>query len=260
MRLDVKNAICGYVGKPIIKNISISIEDGDILCILGPNGVGKTTFFRTLLGFLKLQGGAILVNGDNMLRWSQRRTAKVIGYVPQHHSPPFPFTVIDTVVMGRTAHMGVFSSPTKSDYSMAEETLNTLGILHLKDAISTEISGGERQMVLIARALVQQPEILVMDEPTSNLDFANQVRVLKQIRLLSEKGLGVIMTTHLPDHAFLCSTKAILLQKNDTFTSGAIDDVITEVNLKQAYGIDVRVISAMDKNGCQIKTCVPLLY
>jgi iron complex transport system ATP-binding protein len=259
MRLDIKDAVCGYGSNPIVSGISLSVESGEILCLLGPNGVGKTTFFKTILGFLKLKGGEISLNGENINKWSKKSLATVIGYVPQAHTPPFPFSVLDVVVMGRTAHLGMFSSPAEADILIAEEALESLNITHLRDKTYTEISGGERQMVLVARALTQQPEILIMDEPTSNLDFGNQIRVLEQIKKLSRKGLGVIMTSHFPDHVFLCSAKVALLKSDHQFMVGSVDEVITEENLKAAYGIDVKITSVLNERGEAIRACIPLM-
>ena len=261
MRLEVQNVSCGYSpGNPIVSGISLEMEAGDTLCLLGPNGVGKTTFFKTLLGLLKLQSGRILLNGDDINKWSRRTFARKVGYVPQLHTPPFPFKVIDVVVMGRTAHVGVFSSPSAKDRKIASEALEMLGVSHLQDRTYTELSGGERQLVMIARALAQQPEILILDEPTSNLDFGNQIKVLCQIkRLTKERNIGVIMTTHFPDHAFLCASKVAVMGKNNTFITGYPADVITEEVLKQTYGVDVKVIETGEQLGEKIKICVPVL-
>jgi len=259
MKLEVKNATCGYGTSIVVKDISMSVSSGEVLCLLGSNGVGKTTFFKTILGFLKLKGGEILLDGENINNWSRKQLAKTIGYVPQAHTPPFPFKVFDVILMGRTAHLSMFSSPTKEDMNIAEAAMNTLKISYLKDKIYTEISGGERQMVLIARALAQQPKILIMDEPTSNLDFGNQIRVLEQINKLSERGLAVVMTSHFPNHAFLCSTKVAFMQKNNVFTVGNVDEVVTEDMLKEAYGINVKIITATDSNGDQVKACIPMI-
>jgi iron complex transport system ATP-binding protein len=259
MELETKNATCGYNGKPVVSDINIKIKSGEILCLLGPNGSGKTTFLKTILGFLKLQSGQIILNGESIDHWTGKKMAQNIGYVPQVHTPPFPFTVLDVVTMGRAAHLGIFSSPATSDFILAESMLNTLGIGFLKDCIYTEISGGERQMVLIARALVQQPHILVLDEPTMNLDFGNQARVLKQINHLACQGIGVIMSTHFPDHAFLCPGKAALMRKNEKLIFGDAREIVTEENLRAAYGIDVKIAAVADSSGRTIKTCVPLI-
>ena len=259
MKLEIKNAVCGYGNKKVVDNISLGVNKGEIMCLLGPNGVGKTTFFKSILGFQKLLGGQILIDGKDIFGFSKRMLAKSVGYVPQAHTPPFPFTVIDVVLMGRTAHMGMFASPTKEDVEIAEHSLETLGISFLKDRIYTEISGGERQMVLIARALTQNPEILILDEPTSNLDFGNQTRVLSHINRLSRRGLAVIMTSHFPNHVFLCSTKVALMQRGNRFLVGTADDIVTEETLKEAYGIDVKIASINGKGGEEIKACIPLL-
>lgn len=259
MRLDLEDVSCGYGSRVVLRDISFDLRSGEILCLLGPNGVGKTTLFKTILGFLKPMNGEISLDDEDISKWPKRKLAKAIGYVPQAHTPPFPFNVLDVVVMGRTAHMGMFSSPSEEDINIAEEALESLNILFLKDRIYTEISGGERQMVLITRALTQMPEILVMDEPTSNLDFGNQIRVLEQINRLAKSGLGVIMTSHFPDHAFLCSTKVALLQKNNVFITGSVDEVVTEENLKSAYGVNVKISSMVSESGELLKVCVPLL-
>lgn len=258
MILEVRGVVCGYGKKRIVENISLSVQPGEILCLLGPNGVGKTTFFKSILGFLKLLDGEILLDGENMSTMPKRRLAKVVGYVPQAHTPPFPFSVLDVVLMGRTAHLGLFASPSKIDMEVAKEALEMLGIYFLKDRVYTEISGGERQMVLIARSLTQEPKVLIMDEPTSNLDFGNQIRVLERIKRLSEKGLAVIMTSHFPNHVFLCSSKVALMQ-HGVFSVGNVEEIVTEENLKSAYGINVKITSTMDEKGNVIKACIPLI-
>jgi len=258
MILKIESAVCGYAGKIVLKGVTLDVSSGEILCLLGPNGVGKTTLFKTILGFLKPYGGRITVDGADISRWSRRAFARVIGYVPQNHTPPFAFSVLDVVMMGRTAHLGKFSAPSKADREIALSELDALGIYHLRDCVYTEISGGERQMVLIARALAQKPRLLVMDEPTSNLDFGNQMLVLGQIKKLALKGIGVIMTTHVPDHAFLCSTRAALLRK-DGFEIGAPEDIVTEENLKAVYGVTVKITSTPAEDGRPVKACVPMI-
>lgn len=259
MIFEVRHADCGYGAATILHDISLSISSGRILCLLGPNGVGKTTLFKSMLGFLKLKAGTVLVDGEDISTWSIKKTAKTIGYVPQVHTPPFPFTVLDVVAMGRVAHMGLFGTPGARDIAEAESALDKLGVLDFADKVYTEISGGERQMVLIARALAQHPKILVMDEPTSNLDFGNQIRVLTQIRSLADDGIAVVMTSHFPDHAFLCSTDVGLLKRDSTLTVGTAEDVVTEENLRSAYGVDVRIVREQIGENEWLKSCVPVL-
>ncbi len=259
MKLQINNAECGYSKRTILKDISFEIEEGDILCILGPNGVGKTTLFKTILGFLKLKGGSILLDGQDINKWSRRDFAKAIGYVPQTHTPPFPYKVKEVVVMGRTAHLGIFSSPSSKDYEIAEEVMDLLGISHLADRIYTEVSGGERQLVLIARALAQEPKILVMDEPTSNLDYGNQIRVLRHIKELSNRNIGIIMTSHFPDHAFMASTMVLAINNGEEYSIGTSEEVVTSQLLQKIYNICVQIDTVVDKvNNDILKVCVPI--
>jgi iron complex transport system ATP-binding protein len=259
MKLELRHVTCGYRGKPVLRDLSLSVGAGEMVCILGPNGIGKTTLFKTLLGLLDLQGGEITVDGENVRHWPRRRFASVVGYVPQAHIPPFPFAVLDVVTMGRTAHLGMFASPAREDRRIAEESLETLGIAGLRHRLYTEISGGERQMVLIARALAQRPRFLVMDEPTSHLDYGNQVRVLQKVNHLAELGIGVVMTTHVPNHAFLCSTRVVLIQKQGRFQTGTAEEIITEETLRATYGVNVRLSSVLNSSGNRIRACIPLL-
>ncbi len=182
-----------------------------------------------------------------------------MGYVPQGHEPPFPYTVPDVVVMGRAAHLKSFEAPGIKEYRIADKVLEALGVSDLREKIYTQISGGERQMVLIARALAQNPKLLVMDEPTANLDFGNQIHVLECIKGLSGSGLGVLMTTHNPDHAFLCCDRVILLTKGKEILEGTVEEIVTEENLHRAYGVDVKITETATPAGGVIKTCVPIL-
>ena len=259
MKLEVKSLSCGYPKKTILNDVNLSIATGDILCILGPNGVGKTTLFKTILGFLKIQKGEILLDGENINNWSRQDFAKAIGYVPQAHVPPFPYKVRDVVVTGRTAYLGMFSSPSKADYKFAEGIIEDLGISYLKDDVYTEISGGERQLVLIARALAQEPKILIMDEPTSNLDYGNQVRVLRHIKNLANNDIGIIMTSHFPNHAFISSTKVLIISKESKFVFGNPEDIVTSSMLKEIYKINVQIDKVKNRmTGEDMTVCVPI--
>ncbi|WP_027400582.1 ABC transporter ATP-binding protein [Anaerovorax odorimutans] len=259
MRLIIEKLMCGYGKKKIIENISFSITNGECICLLGPNGVGKTTFFKTVLGFIKPLNGSITLDNKDITKLSRKNFAKVIAYVPQAHSIPFAFSTIDVVVSGRNAHLGITSKPTPKDYKIALECMEELGIGYLKDKLYTQISGGEQQMVLIARALVQEPKILVLDEPTSNLDFGNQIRILNQINMLKKKNIAIIMTTHAPDHAFLCGTKVVIFQKGRFVNIGEPEKIITESLLKEVYGVDVKVHNLLTNINESKKICVPCL-
>jgi ABC-type cobalamin/Fe3+-siderophores transport system ATPase subunit len=182
--------------------------------------------------------------------------AQKLGYVPQAHVPPFPYSVLEVVTTGRTAHLSVFSAPSAADNAMAREALDRLGIAHLADRIYTEISGGERQLVLIARALVQQPEILIMDEPTSNLDFGNQLRMLRLIRKLAAGGLSVLLTTHYPEHVLNCATKVVVLYGRERFEVGPPERMITAETLRDLYRVETEV-RRMERKGGHAVVCIP---
>ncbi|WP_320042082.1 ABC transporter ATP-binding protein [uncultured Desulfobacter sp.] len=259
MKLEIDNLSCGYNKKAALKNISLKISPGEILCLLGPNGVGKTTFLKTILGFLEPIEGEVRIEGKNIRSWPKKKLARYVGYIPQAHASPFPFSVMDIVLMGRAAHIGNFSKPSAHDYREAEESLDKLGILHLRERIYTELSGGERQMVFIARAISQKTHILLMDEPTSSLDFGNQARVLSQINALASTGLSIIMTTHAPDHSFLCSAQVVLICKKNEPRIGNAEDIVTENNLHGAYGVKVKINESYLDNGTKIHSCIPLL-
>ncbi|MFT8395051.1 ABC transporter ATP-binding protein [Propionibacterium sp.] len=261
MKLELKGLSSGYGERRVINDLSLEAVSGEVMCLLGPNGVGKTTLFKTILGFITPQAGTIMLDDRNIRDLTRREMAQVIAYVPQAHTPPFPFSVLDVVTMGRTAKLGPFSSPTKKDVELSRAALERLGVSFLAERTYTEISGGERQMVLIARALTQEPQLLIMDEPTSSLDFGNQVRVLQVVRRLAEQGLCIVMTTHVPDHAFLTSARVALLQADAPVMVGSADEIVTEEAMNAAYGVTVRIatVPGDGPDEPEVKACVPLL-
>ena len=259
MKLTVDNLACGYDGKTVIDRISLSLNPHETLCLLGPNGVGKTTFFKTLLGFLKPLGGRTEINGKGLHRLSIRERAKIMAYVPQAHEIPFPFSVEEIVIMGRNVHCGRFSVPTEKDRAAAFQCLEELGVAHLAKRCFTQISGGEKQMVLIARALAQEALFLVMDEPASNLDFGNQINVLNHINRLRRQKKGIILTTHSPDHVFLCGTHVAVFHRNRTMQFGEPHSVITGELLQELYDVEVQVHEMEMAHGARVKMCVPCL-
>ena len=261
MILEARGVCAGYRDVGIVHDVSFELESGEVLCLLGPNGVGKTTLFKSLLGFIPFSAGGLDVDGRAVDHRRRKETVLLIGYVPQVHEPPCPFVVIDVVVRGSIARTDAFAGPGRDAFDEADELLELLGIAYLRNRVYTEISGGERQMVLIARALMQNPSFLMMDEPTSSLDFGNQMRVLAQICALAHRGVGIIMTSHFPDHAFLCCDKAAVMSRTSPFRVADVGDIVCEEALEEAYGIPVKVASldVPEHPDGTVTTCVPLL-
>ena len=254
--VDVKNISFSYEkDSPIVfENISFSIEKGDVLCVLGPNGTGKTTLIKCINGLHKVNEGEINLNGSNIQSLSFKDISRIVGYIPQGHVPSFPFKVFDVVLMGRSPYVNITSSPREKDREIAMNALETLGIEDLRDKSYTNLSGGERQLVFLARVLAQEPDLLILDEPTNHLDFGNQIKLLEIIEQLSKLGLAVIMSSHYPDHAFLAASKVAIMKDKSFIDFGTPDEVLSEENLKSAYGIDVKLIELEDGR----KICVPL--
>jgi iron complex transport system ATP-binding protein len=244
--LEARSLAYGFPDHSVGRDVSFSLGAGEVLCVLGPNGGGKTTLFRTLLGLLPAQGGQVLIEKDELRTLPRAEIARRAGYVPQGHSAYFAFTLREFVLMGRTSRIGAFASPGKHDREVAHRALESLGIAALADKQINEVSGGERQLALVARAVAQEPRLLVMDEPTASLDFGNQVRVLEKIVALAATGIAILFSSHDPDHAFMCAQRALLLRDGRTLECGAPAEVIRSDTLQQLYGVSVRVIGMED--------------
>mgnify|MGYP002623901677 CR=1 FL=1 len=241
MKLEVKNLSFGYdPERLIIDNVSFTLEGSNIFCILGQNGTGKSTLLKCLIGEEKASG-EILLDGRNYEYYSERETARKIAYLPQNHVPAFPFRVLDVVMMGRSAHMRYFASPGEAEENAALENLKFLGIEHLKDKPYTNISGGERQLVMIAAALTQQPEFLIMDEPTAHLDFGNTHRFLDLVFRLHEQKMGILMTTHFPDQALYLNSNTLILHNGHLTHAGKAEEIIHEETMSELYGLPVHI-------------------
>jgi iron complex transport system ATP-binding protein len=243
--LSVRNLGFSYAeggAHPVFRDVSFSVSPGDVFCLLGPNGTGKSTLLKCLSNVLHGWQGKIFLDGRDIAHMKPAEVAKGISYVPQSQQSPFPFLVHDIVVMGRAPHINVFSSPTPRDRKIALAALETAGIQHLADRPCTMLSGGEWQLTLIARALAQEPRVMILDEPTSHLDMGNQVRILRVVRSLAEQGLGIIMASHFPDHAFIAATEAAILSRGVMVHQGKPEEVITGQNLEAAYGVAVKVL------------------
>ncbi|WP_142847146.1 ABC transporter ATP-binding protein [Telmatospirillum sp. J64-1] len=244
MILEARAVDYGYPGKAVGRDASLTLSAGDVLVLLGPNGGGKSTLFRTLLGLLPAQGGRVLLEGQDIAAMDRKMVARIAGYVPQSSPGYFPFTVFDTVLMGRTARLGLFSSPSRHDQAVAGRILSELGIADLADEPYTRISGGQRQMVLIARALAQEPRLLVLDEPTASLDYGNQLRVLQRIRSLASGGMAILLSTHDPNQAVLLDGSVALVHDGRLTGPGPAADIVTPASLWNVYGVEVDFITA----------------
>lgn len=257
--LEVKNLAYSYNKKrTVLKDVNLAVNKGDILCLLGPNGTGKTTLLRSILGLNKIAKGEILLNNKSILSLSQKDKAKLMAYVPQALTMSFPYEVLEVVIMGRTPHLKSGMAPSSKDIEISKESLNVLDIEHLSTRSFNEISGGERQMVFVARAIAQQAKILIMDEPTANLDYGNQVRMLRVVNSLAEQGYGILMTSHFPDHAFLACNKVALLKDGKVSKYGLPEEVVTSQSLSELYGTPICVSSAL-VNGESQNVCIPLI-
>jgi iron complex transport system ATP-binding protein len=258
-RLAVEDLSYGYPGRVVGQRLNFTMAAGEILCVLGRNGEGKSTLFKTILGLIVPHAGAVRVDGEPVSDWSPRRRALTFGYVPQNSSGgAFPFTVAELVLMGRTAHRGVFAAPSAADREAADQAITALGIEHLGEREWSQVSGGERQLAVLARALAQESRILVLDEPTASLDFGNQVRVLDAVRSLAEtRGLTVLLSTHHPEQAFACAHRVAVLAGGELLCIGAPAEVITTETLRACYTVDVAVLAVAEN---RYRVCVPRSY
>ena len=236
MEIEVQNLTFSYGKQPALREVSFSVQKGTLTAVLGANGAGKSTLFRCLLGFLTPQAGEIRLSGRPLSAYSRRETAEKIAYIPQSSEPIFNYTVLDTVLMGTTGTMNVLQRPGRRQQEAAVQALR-LGIEALAQRGIGTISGGERQLALIARALVQNAEILIMDEPTANLDFGNQQRVLAQIRALAARGYTVLLSTHNPEHALRYAHRILALQGGHIAADGPTETALTPQLLQTLYGI-----------------------
>jgi len=256
----VEHAVFGYGPDVILRDLSFEVAAGEILCLLGPNGSGKTTLFRCLSGSLRLRSGAIWLGGTDVATIKPLALARLLGVVFQEHAPPFPFTVLDVIRMGRAPHLRFFASPSAADTAIAEGIVARLGLTHLAGQPYTLVSGGERQLALIGRALCQEPRILLLDEPTSNLDYRNSMLVVRTVTELARSGLTVIMTTHAPDQALLLDGKVALLRDGSFVAYGAAARELTSGNLQRTYDMDIEVASAyVPRIGRSVRVVVPVV-
>jgi len=239
----VRAASFQYGRREILSNLSLDVHPGEILSVLGPNGCGKTTLLRCIAGALTPSSGSIEIGGDDVHALALPARARRIGFLFQDHAPSFPFAVRDVALMGRAPHLGFLGFHGPRDRAFADEALERVGILHLRDRPYTRVSGGERQLVLLARILVQEPDVILLDEPTAHLDLRNQVLTLRTVRSLAADGMTMIMTTHDPNHALWFGGRAALMKAGSFVATGPVQDVMTEATLTSTYDVAVTVFS-----------------
>jgi iron complex transport system ATP-binding protein len=235
MILQGRNLTIGYRDRVVGRGLDVALATGEVLALLGPNGGGKTTLLKTLLGLLNPIAGEIHLGDRALANYSIRERARFIAYVPQVHVSTFAFTVEAIVLMGRTAHGNLFSRPSAADRAAAAHALERFGISHLAERPYTMISGGERQLALLARALAQEPQFIVLDEPTASLDFGNQGKVMHEIRALAASGHGVLFTTHDPNHARRAADRVFLLRDGVRVGEGAAATLLNRAQLEKLY-------------------------
>jgi len=255
MILDVKNLSFRYgTGRTIFHDVSFSLDKGEVLSILGTNGAGKSTLLNCIANLFRPASGEIFLEGRAMSKMKMREVAQVVGYVPQIHTPAYAYTVREFTVMGRTPYIGAFAKPSAADYEMADAALERMGIYHLADKAYTEISGGERQQVTIARVITQQPKMILLDEPTAHLDYGNQYRVVQMIKQLSDEGYALIMTTHNPDHAIILNGKVAILNREGLLSVGQAADTLDHETLSTLYRLNIKTVYDEDagRNICVV--------
>jgi iron complex transport system ATP-binding protein len=241
--VEVRNAAFQYAQHLIFEALDLDVSAGEVLTVLGANGCGKSTLLRCLGGALSLSAGSVHIDGEELAALDSTARARKVAILFQEHQATFPFSALDVVTMGRTPYLSAFGSPSVQDRKAATQALEEFGLLHAKDRAYTELSGGERQLVLLCRTIVQQPDVILLDEPTAHLDFKNQVRCLKMIGMLAGRGVAIVLTSHDPNHAFLFPGRALLMQLNRSIVIGKPADVINPASLAATYGIEVGVFS-----------------
>lgn len=252
--IEVQDLSYSYGTHEVLKNISFQLQKGELLSILGPNGVGKSTLFRCVMGLLDDYTGTVRVDGADMRKLSAAEAAKKIAYIPQKSNPAFHFSVMDMVLMGTTGSIDLFRSPGREEYERCKWAMDKIGITSLAERCFHRLSGGEQQLVMFARALAQKAPVLMMDEPTANLDYGNQLLVMQQARKLVQEGYSIIQTTHNPEQCYLYSDRILALKEGRIVKMGSAKEVFTEEVIGQLYGVKVDVISMYED---RVRVCVP---
>ena len=259
MRIEAEDLRFSYGENEVLRGVSFTADGGEIIALLGPNGVGKSTLFGCLLGFLKPDSGRITLDGRGLETLSRRELARSLAYIPQSAAPVFGYPVLDMVTMGMANRLGLLRQPGPAERERAMAALESLGIAALADRGCDRISGGERQLMLLARALVQDAHILLMDEPTANLDYGNGFRVMERIRALGKAGYTVIFSTHEPNQAFRCADRVLAMRSGTLIADGAPERVLSEQTLSALYGLSVAVRET-EAGGTKQYVTIPVGY
>ncbi|MEQ8236727.1 MAG: ABC transporter ATP-binding protein [Syntrophomonadaceae bacterium] len=262
--LEIQNVSFEYPGTLIFEDIGFDLFPGEVFCVLGPNGSGKTTLLDCVLGWLKPSAGFIKLNGMDVAEMKARQIAHHVAYVPQIHEKAFPYRVRDVVLMGRASYLSPFAAPSAEDIAIADKAMRLVGITRLQERPYTQLSGGEGQLVMVARALAQNTPLIIMDEPTAHLDYHHELVIMETIsKLVKNTGLSVLMATHMPNHCFYFEnqgirTKVAMLKNKHLLAQGPANEILSESNLGQLYNIKARIIDIVDELGVNLKQVIPL--
>jgi len=254
--IEVRNLSFAYDGPCVLREVSFRADGGELVAVLGPNGVGKSTLFRCMLGFLKPRSGEVVVDGRRLADIPRREVAQRIAYIPQSAPPAFNYTVTDVVLMGFTNRIGVIEMPGPEHTERAVAVLEELGIAHLRHRGFNRISGGERQLALLGRALAQDTAILLMDEPVANLDYSNQHRLMELLNGLAGRGYTVVFSTHDPNLALHHAGRVLALKGGRLILDGKPEAVLTESSMEALYGIGVSLCT-VEAGGRTVTVSVP---
>ena len=259
MILEVENGCFGYPKQEeILTDINIKLEEGHILSVLGPNGIGKTTLLKCMIGLMPWSRGRSLLTGKDIRTLKSKEIWNMISYIPQTHGFSFSYTGLEMVMLGRSSHLGLFSQPGHREIEMAEAMMEKVGITRLADKDCNRMSGGELQMVLIARALINEPKLIILDEPETGLDFHNQILVLNMVEKLDhEENIGAIMNTHYPTNAMSIADEALMMNRKGDRFYGPTGDILNESNISKSFDVNVVVDEIMYQNRT-IRSVVPV--
>ena len=242
MIYDIRNLKFAYEkDSPVLNGVDLTVSEGEILTVLGRNGAGKSTLFACMMGLHKDIEGEVLLEGKNVLDLNEKTIASIVSFVPQAHAASFGFTVFEYILMGCASGIGLFGKPGKPEIEAAYAALDEMDLFAFADRNFEELSGGEKQQVCIARAIASKPMLILFDEPTAHLDYSNQIKVLRIIKSLSEKGYSVMITSHDPNHALLLGGRVALLDGNGRIEAGNVDEIVCEEKLRSIYGADLKI-------------------